>query len=148
MKFSTINKYTWILAAMSVIVSSCSKEALDKVNLNTNDPANVQGKYILADVITRTASVNSAGDINTYAATYVEHEVGVYGQTFQSEIREAQPTSASTFNGPWGNIYTTLKNGKDIIAKCSPGGTEPANNATRGMAEVMVAYNLALLTDM
>src|SRR5689334_16021907 len=108
MKFSIIKKYTWMFAAVSVAISSCSKDALDKVNLNTNDPTNVQGKYILADVLTRTAVNNSGGDINTYVATYVEHEVGVYGQTWQAETRESQPTSASTYNNPWGSIYTTI----------------------------------------
>ncbi|GAB2987417.1 SusD/RagB family nutrient-binding outer membrane lipoprotein [Mucilaginibacter puniceus] len=148
MNFSKIKKYSWMLAAVSVVFSSCSKEALDNVNVNTNDPTNVQGKFILADVLTRTAVNNSGGDINTYLTTYVEHEVGVYGQMYQSEIRESQPTSASTFNNSWGSIYTTLKNAKDIIARCSPGGSEPANFVTKGMAEVMAAYNLALLTDM
>lgn len=146
--FSEIKKYTWLLLASPVFILGCSKDRLDQINKDVNHPTDVQSKFVLSDVITRTAFSNAGGDINTYVSTYVEHETGVHNQMFYSETRVSQPTSASTFNNPWGSLYTTLKNAKLIISKCSDGGKEAGNNVTKGMAEVMAAYNLALITDL
>ncbi|KLT64686.1 SusD/RagB family nutrient-binding outer membrane lipoprotein [Pedobacter sp. BMA] len=140
-------KYTWLLVA-PIILAGCSKDTLDDINKDVNHPTDVQAKFILTDVITRTAFSNSGGDVNTYVSTYVEHEVGVHNQMYYSEMRITQPTAASTFNNPWGSLYTTLKNAKLIISKCSDNGAEAGNYVTKGMAEVMAAYNLALITDL
>ena len=145
---SNIKKYGLMLMAVPLVFGSCSKDTLDDINKDTNNPADVQSKFILTDVITRTAFNNSGGDVNTYVSTYVEHEVGVHNQMFYSEMRITQPTSASTFNNPWGTLYTSLKDAKMIVAKCSEGGPEAGNDITKGIGEVMVAYNLALLTDL
>lgn len=145
---SSIKKYGWILVALPLVFTGCSKDTLDNINKDTNHSTDVQAKFILTDVITRTAFSNSGGDINTYVSTYVEHEVGVWNQTYYAETRVTQPTAASTFNNPWGSLYTTLKNAKMIIEKCSEGGPEAGNNTTKGIGEVMAAYNLALITDL
>lgn len=134
--------------ALPLVFTGCSKDSLDKINADTNNPTDVLSKFILTDVITRTAVNNSGGDVNTYVSTYVEHEVGVHNQMYYSEMRITQPTSASTFNNSWGSLYLTLKNAKQIIAKCSDGGTEAGNNTSKGIGEVMAAYNLALITDL
>lgn len=145
---SEIKKYTWLLVASPIMFASCSKEKLDDINKDVNHPSNVQAKFILTDVITRTAFSNTGGDVNTYVSTYVEHEVGVHNQMYYSEMRITQPSAASTFNNPWGSLYTTLKNALLIISKCSANGSEAGNDVTKGMAEVMAAYNLALITDL
>jgi hypothetical protein len=141
------------LLAMGVLASpafftSCSEDAMDKVNENVNKPNDVQAKFILTDVITRTAFYNTGGDFNTYLSVYVEHEVGTDNQLWNAERREREPQSASTFNNTWGNMYTALKDARMVIEKCSPGGPQEGNNTTLGMGQVMAAYNLALLTDM
>lgn len=133
---------------MPLVFTGCSKETLDGINKNTTNPVDAQAKFILADVITKTAFNNVGGDANTYLSTYVEHETGVHNQMYNSEMRISQPTASSTFNNPWGSMYITLKNAKLVVAKCSTGAAQAGNDVTKGMGEIMVAYNLALLTDL
>jgi len=137
-----------MLVALPLVFAGCSKDSLDNINKDRNNPSDVLSKFILTDVVTRSAFSNAGGDINTYVSTYVEHEVGVHNQMFYSEMRITQPIAASTFNNPWGSLYTTLRDAKKIIEKCSAGGPEAGNDITKGMGEVMAAYNLAIIADM
>lgn len=131
-----------------IAFSSCSEDRMDEINTNPNNPTDVNAKFILSDVITSTAFSNTGGDINTYMSSYVEHEVGTHNQLWNAENRVNEPTTASTFNNSWGNIYSTLRNAKIVISKCSPDGPEAGNNLTLGVAQILAAYNLAILTDM
>lgn len=137
-----------VVAMLFATLASCSEDVMDDINKDEDHPLDVTAKFLLADVITSTAFSNVGGDLNTYTSVYVEHEAGVHNQLFRAEHRQNEPSAASTFNNVWGNIYVTLKNAKIIVAKCSPGGPQEGNDLTRGVGEVMVAYNLALLTDM
>jgi len=136
------------LLASPIAFTSCSEDIMDEVNFNPNNPTDVTSKFILADVITSTAFNNVGSDINTYLSAYVEHEVGTFNQLWDAEHRISQPALSSTFNNPWGSIYEALRNTKIAIAKCSEGGAEAGNNTSLGIAQVLNAYNLALLTDM
>lgn len=137
-----------IVATFFAATVSCSEDIMDRINKDTNHSLDASAKFILADVITSSAYSITGGDINTYTSVYVEHEAGVHNQLWRAEHRQNEPSAASTFNNVWGNIYTTLKNAKIVIEKCSAGGSQEGNNITKGMAEVMAAYNLAILTDM
>jgi len=137
-----------LMATMPLVFSSCSEDIMDDINKDVNHSVDAQAKFILADVITKTAFSNQGGEGNTYASAYVEHEVGTHNQLFYAEMRQAQPSSASTYNNTWGSLYTTLKDAKLIIEKCSEGGSQSGNYVTKGMAEVLAAYNLALITDL
>lgn len=147
-KLNTIKFLAIGFLAVPALMQSCSEDRMDEINQNVNNPGDVQAKFILADVITRTAFSNVGGDFNTYLSSYVEHEVGTHNQLWDAEHRVNQPSLASTFNNTWGNLYTTLRDARIIIDKCSEGGPQSGNNATLGMGQVMAAYNLALLTDM
>lgn len=136
-----------ILAA-PIVFTSCSEDAMDNINENVDKPKDVQAKFILTDVITRTAFYNVGGDFNTYLSTYVEHEVGTHNQLWNAEQRGGSITAASTFNNTWGNVYIALRDARLVIEKCAEGGSQSGNYATLGMGQVMAAYNLALLTDM
>lgn len=143
-----ISKFILAATILSVVGGACSEDTMDRINKDINHSKDVQAKFILADVITSTAFSNVGGDINTYTSVYVEHEIGTHNQLFMADQRDNEPSAASTFNNTWGSIYTTLKNAKIAIAKCSEGGSQAGNNITKGIAEVLAAYNLALLTDM
>src|SRR5690606_10896069 len=136
------------LLAMPIAFSSCSEDRMDEINRNPNDPTDVQAKFILADVIVKTAVNNVGGDLSTYLSTYVEHEVGTYNQLWRAEHRENEPQSASTFNNSWGSLYEVIKDTRIMIDNCSEGGSQEGNYTTLGIAQIMQAYNLALLTDM
>lgn len=136
-----------VLAA-PIAFSSCSEDKMDAINKNPNNPTDVQAKFILADVITSTGFRNVGGDFNTYLSTYVEHEVGVHNQLWNAEHRVNEPSASSTFNNSWNNIYETIRNARIVSQKCAVGGPQAGNNTTLGMAQILEAYNLALLTDM
>jgi hypothetical protein len=126
---------------------SCSDQILDEINTDKSHPLSVEAKYILADVITSTAFSNVGGDMNTYLSTYVEHEAGVHNQLWRAETRSGEPSLATTFNNKWESLYATLKDARIALALCSEGGKQEGNSITKGIAEVLVAYNSALITD-
>jgi hypothetical protein len=132
----------------SAVLFACSDEALNRVNEDNDHPKSVEAKYILAEVITSTAFHNIGGDFNTYLSTYVEHEVGIDNQLFRAEMRTGEPSSSSTFNNPWESVYGELRNARIVIDQCSEGGSQEGNFVTRGIAEVLAAYNSALITDL
>ena len=141
-------KRACILVAAPLLLASCSEDVMDDINKDINHTQTTQAKFILADVITSTAFSNVGGSINTYVATYVEHEVGTHNQLFRAEHRQGEPSTSSTFNNPWGSLYSAYKHAKIVIDKCSPGGPQQGNDVTKGIAEVLAAYNLAIITDM
>jgi len=146
--FNMTTKFASLFLVAVFVFFSCSEDALDKVNKNNDNPTIVDSKYILAEVITSTAFHNIGGDFNTYFSTYIEHEVGIHNQLFRAETRMNEPSSSSTFNNVWASLYTALRDSRIVIDKCSEGGNQAGNFVTRGIAEVLAAYNSALITDM
>ena len=133
---------------LSVTIISCSEDAMDKVNFDKNHTTSVPSKYIITDIITSTAFNSVGGDFNTYLSVYNEQTVGVDNQMYYTEHRITQPASASTFDNPWTQTYTNLKNARIVIDKCSATGSEKGNDVTKGIAEVLAALNSGLLADM
>jgi hypothetical protein len=131
-----------------LLLLSCSDDVLNAVNRDNDHPAGVESKYILAEVITSTAFHNIGGDINTYTSIYVEHEAGIDNQLWRAETRSGEPSLASTYNNVWSSLYQELRNARIAIDQCSEGGREEGNLVTRGIAEVLAAYNSAIITDM
>ena len=135
------------MSAVSLALAGCSEDVMDRINQDTSHTNSVDGKFILADLITSTAFSNVSGDFNTYSSSYVEYEVGIENQLYNAEIRLNEPSASSTFENTWGNVYTSLKNARIIIGQCQEGKRDEGNLVTRGIAEVMEAYNGALLAD-
>lgn len=140
--------YLGYLFILSFIGFSCSKSALDKVNFDRNNPQNVSAKFILTDAITSTAFNVVGGDASLYSSIYVEHEGGDYEQLYNAEMRQVDPTQSSTYDNEWGSIYQNIKALKIAVQKTSPGGEEEGNDITCGIAKILLAYNLAVLTDL
>ena len=136
------------IMSLSILLFACSDEILNEVNRNKDNPSSVASKFIVADIITNTAVSNIGGDFNTYLSTYVEHEAGIDNQLYRAEIRSGEPSLATTFNNTWSNLYSTLKDARIVIAQCSEGGKDAGNYVTRGIAQVLAAYNSALIADM
>lgn len=148
MKTYNIIKGIFATTVLSIVFSGCSEDAMDRINKDHGHTQSVAARFILTDVITSTAFSNTGGDFNTYLSSYIEYEVGVDNQLFYAETRESEPTSSSTFNNTWNGLYSTLKAARIIIGQCSDGGTDHGNYVTKGMAEVLAAYNCALIADM
>ncbi|HBG86257.1 MAG TPA: SusD/RagB family nutrient-binding outer membrane lipoprotein [Marinilabiliaceae bacterium] len=140
--------YISLFSAFLLLFAACSEDKMDEINKNVNDPTDVSSDLILPDLITSTAFSVVGSDLAFYSSVYVEHNVGVYGQLYNAEIRTTEPTSATTYNNSWDTLYRNLKNLRIIIDKCSEGGPEEGNVHMLGMAQVLMAYNLAVLTDL
>lgn len=132
-------------AAMMLV--SCSESIMDEINKNVNDPSNVPSRLIVTDAITNTAFAAAGGDFAFYASVYMEHNTGIWNQFYTAEIRTTGPISSTTYNNAWNSIYANLYALKKIIGKCSEGGSEAGNYHTLAVAQVLTAYNLAVLTD-
>ncbi|MDY0103942.1 MAG: SusD/RagB family nutrient-binding outer membrane lipoprotein [Lentimicrobium sp.] len=135
------------IPALLLMMAGCSQDALEDINVNKNNPLDVPSKLIITDAMTKTAFSITGSDLAFYASVYVEHNVGIYNQMYNAEIRSGEPSLATTYNNTWGSIYETLYNLKIIINKTSEGGSEENNYHTLGIAQVLTAYNLAILTD-
>ncbi|ANH82185.1 hypothetical protein A8C56_15505 [Niabella ginsenosidivorans] len=144
-KINIFNIITFAL--MGSLLISCSKKAMDEVNRDRNHTQDVPARFILTDVMTSTAFNIVGGDIPLYASIYLEHEGGVWNQAYQAENRITQPTSATTYNNSWDGIYNNIKALKIAVEKTSANGTEEGNDVTGGIAKVLLAYNLGVLTD-
>ncbi len=138
---------TWIFALM-LFGWSCSEDTMDDINKNVNNPADVGSHLIITDVMTSTAFRVIGSDLAFYSSVYMEHNVGIYNQMYNAEIRSGEPQSSTTYNNSWGSIYENLYNLKLIIEKCSVEGSEEGNFHTLGIAQILSAYNLAVLTDL
>ncbi len=143
MKINNISKTLLTGVALTALLASCSEDKMDEINKDLNHTTSVPAKIILTDVMTSTAFSVVSGDFNVYGGMYVEHETGSHNQFYYGEIRSSS-TASSTFNNSWSGTYSTLKNAKVAIEKCE----EEKNYVSKGIAEVMAAYNLAVLTDM
>lgn len=139
--------YILLFSFSLITMFSCSEDAMDAVNTNTDNSTTMASKFIITDAMTGTAFNTVGTDLCFYSSVYIEHNVGVYGQMYNAEIRSGEPTSTSTYDNAWSATYNNLYNLKDVITKCSSGGSEEGNYHTLGIAQVLTAYNLAVLTD-
>jgi hypothetical protein len=140
-------KVILLLVIASLSLNSCSEDKMDDINKNVNDPLDVPTRFAITDAMTSTAFSNTGSEISFYTGVYVELNAGGFGQMYNAEIRNGEPKNQTTFNNSWNSIYQTMYNLKLIIEKCT-NGEEKGNTTTLGIAQILYAYNLALLTDM
>ena len=145
-----IYKKTKIFPLLLLVAAffSCSEDIMDKINENPNNPVDMASRLIITDVMTSTAFNVTGSDYAFYTSVYMELNTGIWGQMYNAEIRLAEPINASTYNNPWRSQYYNLYHLKIIIEKCSEGGSEAGNYQTLGIAQILKAYNLAMLTDL
>ena len=140
--------YIFYLMILMLSLLSCSEEIMDEINQDVNDPTQMESRLIITDAMTSSAFNVTCNDFAFYASIYIEHNVGIWNQFYNADIRTVEPTSSATYNNTWDATYSNLYNLKIIIEKCSEGGSESGNFHTLGIAQVLSAYNLAILTDM
>jgi hypothetical protein len=140
--------YILITSILPFTLWSCSEKTMDEINTNVNDPTDMSSGLIITDAMTNTAFSVVGTDFTFYASIYIEHNVGIFSQFYNAEIRSGEPTSSTTYNNAWDAVYQNLYNLKIIIQKCSDGGSEAGNYHTLGIAQILSAYNLAVVTDL
>lgn len=148
MKFQNIKRWAIFTLVVSLLSVSCSEDALDDVNKNPNNPIDAPSQFSITDIITSSAFSVTGSEFALYASTYIEHNVGVYNQMYNAEKRVGEPISSSTYNNSWDAVYANLWRLKGVIARCSAGGKEDGNFNNLGIAQILTAYNLAILTDL
>lgn len=124
-------------------LSSCSEDALDKVNQDKNHAQKVATKFTITDLITQSAYNVVGGDINTYFGIYCEHYTGVYGQAYNAELRSGEPSLSSTYNNAWGSLYANIRNARVVAINAEA----EKNFLNKGIAQVLEALNGSILTD-
>lgn len=129
-------------------LQSCSEDTMDDINDNVNKPTDMETKFILTDVITASAFSVTGSDLSFYSSIYAELNAGVDNQMYRAQTRQGEPQSASTYNNSWNSVYRQLAPLQIVIEKCSEGGKEQGNYHNLGIAQVLYAYNLAILTDL
>jgi len=136
-----------LFAAFALFLSACSDEKMDEINKEVNEALEMEAGSILPDAILKTAFETTGTDIAWYATVYIEHSAGTWAQSAVADKRQGQ-NDASLMNNNWNNLYNVMNELKDILNKTSPTGTEPENYWARGIAQVLMAYNLGVATDM
>lgn len=137
----------FLLAVIPLVFFACSEDLMDEINKDRNNLANVAPANMLPDAMLKTAFETTGTDIAWYATVYIEHSTGTWAQSATADKRQGQ-NDASLFNNNWNELYDLLNTLQDIRTKTSEGGEEPDNTWARGIAEVLTAYNLGVLTDM
>lgn len=135
------------LAAIVIILPSCSEEIMDEINFNPDNPTDVSSSLTLADNMTELAVTGVGGSMMFYTSVIIEHKVGTHNQFLNMEIRSGEPTSATTYNNDWGTIYNQLWALRMTINRCSEGGKEEGAWHNLGRAQLLSAYYLAILAD-
>ena len=138
-----------ILSVAALSFAACSEDFMDEINRDLSVSTNCDAKFIIPDLELRTAQNIIGGDFNTYFGSYVEYWAGTHNQLFKAENRDAEVRVASTYNNNWATIYENIRNGKLIVAKCADDaeGTDAGDAGARGIGEILLAYNLAVATD-
>lgn len=135
------------LMLISVMLFSCSEDLMDEINQDRNNALDMQAKNLLPDLLLKSAFESTGTDIAWYATVYIEHNAGTWNQSHQADRRIAQNAS-SLLNNSWNALYDVMNIAKAIIAKTDPvSGNEPTEYWPRGIAQIMMAYNLAIATD-
>jgi hypothetical protein len=136
-----------LVAALSVFLFACSEDKMDEINQERNNALDVETKSILPDAMLKTAFETTGTDMAWYATVYIEHSAGTWAQSSSADKRIGQ-NDASLFNNNWNQLYDVMNELQKVLDKTSPDGSEPDNYWARGIAQVLMAYNLAVATDM
>jgi hypothetical protein len=136
-----------LLAIFPLLIVTCSEDKMDEINKERNNALEMSTRSMLPDVILKSAFEATGTDLAWYASVYIEHSAGTWAQSADQDRRAGQ-TDGTLMNNLWNGIYDNLNTLKDILEKTESDGSEPDAMFERGIAQILTAYNLALITDM
>jgi hypothetical protein len=140
-------KKIFALFFIASLVFSCSEDVMDEINKDRNNAQAMDAMNLLPDLLVKTAYETTATDLAWYATVFVEHNAGTWAQSWDAD-RRANLESASLLNNSWNSLYDVMNIAKLILDKTDPTtGDEPGNFYARGIAQILMAYNLAVTTD-
>ncbi len=142
-----ILKYLGVLS-ISLLLFSCTKEAMDDVNVDKNSTDKMTAKNLIPDAILKSAYETTSTDLAWYTSVFVEQSAGTWGQLASADKRIGM-NSSSTFDNSWNSLYDVMNICYTVIQKTDPTtGEEKDNYVCRGIAEILMAYNLGMATDL
>lgn len=147
-KYKSIGKLLAFSFLTAITISSCTEDAMDKVNKDPNHPETAPAKFLVTDLGVSTAFSTVGGDFSLYSSVYIEHEVGIGNQLYRAETRNGEPSIATTYNNAWISLYANIKNAKIAIKKCQEDAVDKGNVLTEAIAKILLAYNGAIAADM
>jgi len=141
------NIFYILIALLAFFITSCSEDTMDSINKDKNDALAVDAINELPAVEVATAFGTTGTDLAWYSSVYIEHNAGTFGQLMTADER-LQLQDGSLFDNNWNSIYNNLLALKDIREKCGKGGPEQFNVNILGIAQILTAHDLAMVTDM
>lgn len=140
-------KKIFFLLFVTALFISCSEDIMDEINEDRNNALDMTANNMLPDLTLKSGFETAATDLAWYSTVYAEHNAGTWNQSHQADQRAGQ-NNASLLNNSWNALYDVMTIGKTILDKTDPDtGNEPTNFYARGIASVLMAYNLATTTD-
>jgi hypothetical protein len=139
------HKYLFI-AIFAIFLWGCNEDTMDDINKDVNTASAVNAFALLPDATLKTVVTASATDLAWYASKWIEHSAGQWAQSHDNDRRIGMNTTSS-YNNHWNGMYYIQLILKNIIELCSPGGPEENNKHALGIAQVLTAYNLAMITN-
>ncbi len=140
-------KKIFALFLMIPLFFACSEDVMDEINEDQNNATSMDARNMLPDLTLKSAFESTATDLAWYATVYIEHNAGTWNQSHQADQRVGQ-TAASILNNSWNSLYDVMNISKTIIEQTDPQtGSEPSNLHARAVAQILLAYNLAIATD-
>jgi hypothetical protein len=134
------------MAVLTFFLWGCSEDIMDDINRDRNNAMEAGAFAILPDAVLKTVYTASSTDLPWYASAFIEHSAGQWAQHHDIDRRLGLDVT-SQFNNHWNGMYDLLNILGIIIEKTSPGGEEENNIHALGIAKILTAYNLAVLTD-
>lgn len=107
-------------------------------------------KFSVTDAIVSTAFTTMSGSYSWYSSCYTEQEFGTGNNQFKNaELRlRSEVAAATTYNNEWNGTYGNIANLRSIIKKTSAGGLNDGQVDILGIAQVLMAVNFGILTDL
>ncbi len=140
-------KKIFALLFIASLVISCSEDIMDDINKDRNNALDMDAMNLLPDLILKSTYGTAATDLAWYATVFIEHNAGTWAQSWDAD-RRANLESSSLLNNSWNGLYNAMNSAQAIIDKTDPNtGDEPGNFYARGIAQILMAYNLATTTD-
>jgi hypothetical protein len=126
---------------------SCSDEKMDKIDTNPNYPEDVNANVMITGAIVEACADIPTTDLAWYSSIYVEYHTGTFAQMEDLELG-VSPNQANLASNSWNALFQNIFDLRLVIRKCSPGNADSIYVITKGIAQVLLAYNLGVATDM
>ncbi len=140
-------KKIFALFLIASVFFACSEDVMDEVNRDRNNAQSMDALNLLPDIIVKTFISTAATDLAWYATVFIEHNAGTWAQSADAD-RRVGVESASLLNNSWNQLYNVMNSSKTVMNMTDPAtGVEPTNYYARGLAQILMAYNLATTTD-